>query len=78
MPRKDLKNSKHEEERAKFKKRRRQYLKEKKDKARKAKTKNAEISKYQDKIKQAETNIKLYKKAIDIILAIEKSASGGK
>ena len=72
MPRKDLKNSKHEEDRAKFKQRRKKYLKEKKEKARTTRTKNQEIKKYQDKIKNAKNNIKIYEKSIDVRLAIEK------
>ena len=75
MPRKDLKNSKHEEDRAKFKQRRKQYLKLKKEKARQAKTKDPEIKKYQEAVKDAERHIKLYKKAIDVLLAIEKTTT---
>jgi len=76
MPRKNLKTSSIEAERARFKKRRKQYLKKKQSDARIAKTNNEEIKQYQANIKRAKREIKLYERAIDVLLTIQKVTKG--
>jgi len=76
MPRKNLKTSSIEAERARFKKRRKQYLKKKQTDARIARTNNEEIKQYQANIKRAQREIKLYERAIDVLLKIQKVTKG--
>ena len=76
MPRRNLKESTIEAERARFKKRRKQYLKKKQTDARIARTNNEEIKQYQAKIKKAQREIKLYEKAIDVLIQIQTTLEG--
>ena len=76
MPRKNLKTSSIEAERAKFKQRRKQYLKKKQSDARIARSNNEEIKQYQANIKRAKREIKLYERAIDVLLTIQKVTKG--
>ena len=76
MPRKNLKTSSIEAERERFKQRRKQYLKKKQSDARIARTNNEEIKQYQANIKRAKREIKLYERAIDVLLTIQKVTKG--
>ena len=76
MPRRNLKNSTSPTDLEKFKKRRKQYLKKKQSDARIARTNNEEIKQYQANIKRAKREIKLYERAIDVLLTIQKVTKG--
>jgi hypothetical protein len=76
MPRRNLKNSTSPTELEKFKKRRKQYLKKKQSDARIARSNNEEIKQYQANIKRAKREIKLYERAIDVLLTIQKVTKG--
>ena len=76
MPRRKLKTSSIEAERERFKQRRKQYLKKKQSDARIARTNNEEIKQYQANIKRAKREIKLYERAIDVLLTIQKVTKG--
>ena len=76
MPRQNLKNSTSPTDLEKFKKRRKQYLKKKQSDARIARTNNEEIKQYQANIKRAKREIKLYERAIDVLLTIQKVTKG--
>jgi rRNA maturation endonuclease Nob1 len=76
MPKRNLKNSTSPTELEEYKKRKKRYAKEKQSKARVARTNNKEIKEYQAKIKTAKRAIKLYEKAIDVLLTIQKVIKG--
>ena len=76
MARRKLKTSSIEAERERFKQRRKQYLKKKQSDARIARTNNEEVKQYQANIKRAKREIKLYERAIDVLLTIQKVTKG--
>ena len=76
MPRRNLKNSTSPTDLEKFKKRRKQYLKKKQSDARIARSNNEEIKQYQANIKRAKREIRLYERAIDVLLTIQKVTKG--
>ena len=76
MPRKNLKTSPIKAERERYEKRRKQYLKKKQTEARITRTNNKEVKQYQANIKRAKREIKLYERAIDVLLTIQKVTKG--
>jgi len=76
MPRKNLKTSSIKAERERYQKRRKQYLKKKQTEARITRTNNKEVKQYQANIKRAKREIKLYERAIDVLLTIQKVTKG--
>ena len=76
MQKRNLKNSTNPTELEEYKRRKKRYAKEKQSKARVARTNNKEIKEYQAKIKTAKRAIKLYEKAIDVLLTIQKVIKG--